>query len=129
MTEKSKPRLLIIDDMQSVRAMVKVLAASVGCEIAGEAENGAEGLEVYKQERPDLTLLDIEMPVKNGIETLKAILKFDQDAQVVMLTAVDNTMVAEDCILSGAKDYLRKDLNPEDMKKRLQEEVNKITKN
>jgi len=121
------PKVIVIDDMHSVRALTKALLTSLGCEVAGEAENGADGVELFKSERPDLTLLDIEMPIKNGIDTLKAILKIDPDAQVVMLTSVDNTFVAEDCILAGAKDYLNKGLSPEDMKARLQVEIDKIS--
>ena len=119
-------KILLIDDDESVRALLKVILVSLGCEITGEAGNGAEGLEYYKQVHPDLTLLDIVMPNKNGLETLKAILKFDPDAQLLMLTAVKDNMVAEDCILAGAKDYLRKDLGPEVMERRLREEIDKV---
>ncbi len=127
MPDDTKPKVLVVDDDESVRALLKVILVSLGCEIAGEAENGAEGLVSYKQVQPNLTLLDISMPDKNGVEALKAILKFDPDAHVVMLTAVRDNMVAEDCILAGAKDYLRKDLVPEDMERRLREEIDKLS--
>ncbi|MEE8352026.1 MAG: response regulator [Rhodospirillales bacterium] len=127
MHKGSKPRVLVVDDDESIRALLKVVLGILGCEIAGEAEDGAKGLESYKQIHPDLTLLDISMPNMNGIETLKAILIFDPNAQVLMLTAVKDNIVAEDCILAGAKDYLRKDLGPEDMERRLREEINKFS--
>lgn len=126
MAESSAPRVLVIDDMGSVRAMTKLLLASLGCEIIGEAANGADGFALFQAERPDLVLLDIEMPVQDGIATLKAILADDAEAHVVMLTSVDNMMVVEDCLFAGAKDFIRKDLAPEALKARLGEEVAKL---
>ena len=65
MTESSARRVLVIDDMGSMRAMTKHLLTSLGCEITGEAENGADGFTRFQVERPDLVLLDIEMPVQD----------------------------------------------------------------
>jgi len=127
MPNDNKPRVLIVDDMQAMRAMAKSLATSLGAEVIGEAENGQVGLELFLSEKPDLVLLDIEMPVKDGISTLKAILAEDSSANVVMLTSVDNMAVVEDCIFSGARDYIRKDVVPDVMKVRLQKELDKLT--
>jgi len=127
MPNDNKPRVLIVDDMQAMRAMAKTLATSLGAEVIGEAENGQVGLDLYLSEKPDLVLLDIEMPVKDGISTLKAILAEDSSANVVMLTSVDNMAVVEDCIFSGARDYIRKDVAPDVMKERLQKELDKLT--
>ena len=66
------------------------------------------------------------MPVKDGISTLKAILAEDSKANVVMLTSVDNMMVVEDCLFAGARDYIRKDTSPDEMKTRLQKELDKL---
>ena len=127
MSDTSKLRFLIVDDDEVVRELISVLVESMGHEVVGEAENGAQGIDLFKKNRPDITLLDIQMPVMNGLEALKKIMKIDRNAAVLMLTAVDNNLVAEDCILAGAKDYLRKDLGPEEMKTRLAEEIAKIT--
>ncbi len=126
MSDRGKLRVLIVDDMQAMRAIAKTHVTSLGAEVAGEAENGEVALELYLAEKPDLVLLDIEMPVKDGISTLKAILAEDSNANIVMLTSVDNMMVVEDCIFAGARDYIRKDVNPEEMKLRLQKELAKL---
>jgi len=126
MPGESKTRVLVVDDMQAMRTMASALVASLGAEVAGEAENGEVALDLYRIEKPDLVLLDIEMPVRDGISTLKAILAEDPGANVVMLTSVDNMMVVEDCIFSGARDYIRKDVDPEEMKGRLQKELDKL---
>lgn len=126
MSEAKQVKVLIVDDMQAMRAMSKSLVTALGAEVVGEAENGQLGFELYCAEKPDLVLLDIEMPVKDGISTLKAILAEDPKANVVMLTSVDNMMVVEDCLFAGARDYIRKDTSPDEMKTRLQKELDKL---
>ena len=126
MPDTSKLQVLVVDDSEDIRKLISFLLESMGCEVVGEAENGMEAVDLFKKKRPDLVLLDILMPAMNGLEVLKRLMKIDRNAAVVMLTAVDNNLVAEDCILAGAKDYLRKDLGPEEMQKRLAEEVAKI---
>ena len=127
MPNEKNAKVLIVDDMQSMRTVAKTLVTSLGGDVIGEAENGEEGLALFRSEKPDLVLLDIEMPVKDGISTLKAILAEDSSANVVMLTSVDNMAVVEDCIFSGARDYIRKDVDPDTMKARLQKELAKLT--
>jgi len=126
MPNDRSPRVLIVDDMQAMRAVANTLVTSLGAEVVGEAENGEQGLELFRSEKPDLVLLDIEMPVKDGISTLKAILAEEPSANIVMLTSVDNMAVVEDCIFSGARDYIRKDISPDVMKERLQKELDKL---
>lgn len=126
MPDTSKLRVLVVDDSEDIRKLISFLLESMGCEVVGEAENGMEAVDLFKKKRPDLVLLDILMPVMNGLEALKKLVKIDRNVAVVMLTDVANNLVAEDCILVGARDYLRKDLAPEEMKKRLAEEVAKI---
>ncbi len=127
MSDQNPPRVLVVDDMQAMRAVAKALATSLGAEIVGEAENGEIGFELYCEHKPDLVLLDIEMPVKDGISTLKAILAEDPGANVVMLTSVDNMMVVEDCLFAGARDYIRKDVDHDEIKSRLASEFAKIS--
>ena len=67
MSEAKQVKVLIVDDMQAMRAMSKSLVTALGAEVVGEAENGQLGFELYCAEKPDLVLLDIEMPVKDGI--------------------------------------------------------------
>lgn len=126
MDTKTKPTAIIIDDMVSMRNMAKVMLSAVGCEIIGEAENGQIGLSLYLEKKPDLVLLDIEMPVKDGISTLKSIMIKNPDANVVMMTTVSNMAVVESCIYAGAKDYIHKDKAPATIKARLEEVVNGI---
>ncbi len=126
MDEEIKPRVLVIDDEMEVRTWLKGLLTSLGCEIAGEAENGREGLELFLKERPDLVLLDLNMPVMTGVEALDFILGYDPDAYVIMLTSVTDEKVIQDRMIKGAQYYLPKHYSPDEIKAVLQEQLEKI---
>ena len=127
MDEKIKPRVLVIDVEESVRIRLKGLLVSLGCEIAGEAENGQEGVELFKQERPDLVLLDLQLPVMNGTEVLNFIMLEDPDAYVIILTSTsDPTTVIYDDLMAGAQYYLPKHDPPDKIRAALQEQIEKL---
>ena len=102
-------RFLIVDDSKTYRAIMRELVVSMGHEVVGEAVDGVEAVEKHKELHPDVTLLDIEMPRMVGIDALKAIMADDPEAAIIMLTSVDDMGVVDDCIMSGARDYIRKD--------------------
>ncbi len=127
MDEEVKPRVLVIDDEESIRIWLKGLLISLGCEVVGEAENGQEGVELFKRERPDLVLLDLEMPVMKGTAALDFILAQDPDAYVIMLTSVKDPAVIHERLMAGAQYYLPKHDPPEKIRATLQEQIEKIT--
>ncbi len=126
MSEEIKPRVLVIDDEESVRIWLKGLLVSLGCEIAGEAKNGQEGVELFKRERPDLVLLDLEMPVMKGTTALDYILVEDPDAHVIMLTSVSDTKLIYERLEAGAQYYLPKHDPPEKIQAALREQIEKL---
>jgi two-component system chemotaxis response regulator CheY len=73
------------------------------------ATDGAEAVSRYKEHRPDLLLLDINMPVKNGIDALREIKAEDPAAKVIMLTSVSDRESVMACVQAGALNYIRKD--------------------
>jgi two-component system chemotaxis response regulator CheY len=91
-----------------------------GHEIA-EAENGAKAVEVYKDQKPDLVLMDITMPEMDGLTALKEIRGYDPKAKVVMLTALGQESVVLEAIKSGARDFVVKPFERERV-------INAITK-
>ncbi|MEE8351387.1 MAG: response regulator transcription factor [Rhodospirillales bacterium] len=129
MDDEIKLRVLVIDDELAIRTWLKGLLTSLGCEIAGEAENGQDGLELFKKERPDLTLLDLKMPVMNGVEALKFILADDPDAHIIMLTSETDPTVIKDSMIAGVEYYLPKHNSPDKIKATLQEQLEKIKSN
>ena len=126
MSEEIKPRVLVIDDEESVRIWLKGLLVSLGCEVVGEAENGQEGVELFKREGPDLVLLDLQMPVMNGDEALDRIIIEDPDAYVIILTSVSDAKVIIDDLMAGARYYLPKHDPPEIIQAALQEQIEKV---
>jgi len=102
------PRVLIVDDAAFMRKLLRNILFNGGFDIAGEAENGKQAVEMYKQLKPDLVFLDIVMPEMNGIETLKAIKKMDPNAKVIMCTAIGQEKIVKTAIKLGADGYIVK---------------------
>jgi two-component system chemotaxis response regulator CheY len=102
-------KALIVDDEPHIRKYIGLVLRSIGATEIIEASNGAEGFAAYTKEKPDLVLLDVNMPVQDGIETLKQIRALDTDATVIMLTSLTNRQTVEEAAESGALHYIRKD--------------------
>jgi two-component system chemotaxis response regulator CheY len=101
-------RLLVVDDAMLMRKLIRDVASEVGWEVVGEARDGREAVELYDRLRPDLVTLDIVMPEMNGLEALRRIRAVDPDAQVVMVTALDQKATLLESIRDGAIDFIVK---------------------
>ena len=101
-------KVLITDDAPIIRLMLKDIIEFSGYEVVGEATNGFEAVDMYKNLKPDVVTMDIIMPEKDGIEALEEILNFDPDAKVVMVTAIDQRDSLMKAIRIGATDYIVK---------------------
>ena len=113
-------RALIVDDDELMRNLLTGLLPEMGAEVVGEAKDGVEALAAFDELRPDITFLDIKMPVKDGTEALRDIIASDPDAIVVMLSAISDIDVAETCREAGARHYIRKGTAPPILKIMLQ---------
>lgn len=100
--------ILIVDDAAFMRMMIKDILTKNGYTVAGEAENGAKAVEKYNELKPDLVLMDITMPEKDGIQALKEIKASDASAQVIMCSAMGQQAMVIESIQSGAKDFIVK---------------------
>jgi two-component system, chemotaxis family, chemotaxis protein CheY len=101
-------RILIVDDTLFMRTLLKNILFSGGHAIVGEAGDGDEAIEKYKELKPDLVTMDVVMPKMNGIEALKAIKALDPNAKVIMCTAVGQEQMVKLAIKSGARGYVVK---------------------
>jgi len=101
-------KILIVDDAAFMRMMIKNILLKNGFEVTGEAENGNQALESYKENRPDLVTMDITMPEMDGIETVKAIKAMDASANIIMCSAMGQQSMVMDAIQAGAKDFVVK---------------------
>lgn len=102
-------KILLIDDEPHIRKFIGLLLRQLGKPNVIEASNGQEGVEKYQQEKPDLVLLDVNMPILDGIGTLKAIRDHDPEAIVIMLTSLATRQMIEQAAELGASNYIRKD--------------------
>ncbi len=101
-------KILIVDDAAFMRMMIKDILVKNGYEVIGEAADGAEAIEKYKELKPDLVTMDITMPEMDGIMALKEIKKIDPDAKVIMCSAMGQQAMVIDAIQAGAKDFIVK---------------------
>jgi|SRR5690625_2532573 len=104
-------RILVVDDAKFMRVKLSTLLERQNHEIVGMAENGLEAVELYKSTRPDLVTMDITMPVMNGIDAIKAILEFDEQANIIVCSAMGQQKVVVEAIELGAKDFIVKPFN------------------
>ncbi|MGN0345806.1 MAG: response regulator [Lachnospiraceae bacterium] len=101
-------KILIVDDAAFMRMMIKDILTKNGYEVAGEAENGVVAVSKYGEIKPDLVLMDITMPEKDGIQALKDIKAIDGGAKVIMCSAMGQQAMVIEAIQSGAKDFIVK---------------------
>jgi two-component system chemotaxis response regulator CheY len=101
-------RLLVVDDALFMRKLICGVATEAGWEVVGEAGNGAEGVSLYQQHRPDLVTMDLVMPIMGGLEALRQIRALDPEAKVVVVTALDQKQALMDSIRDGAIDFIVK---------------------
>ncbi len=101
-------KILVVDDNLLTRSMIRDLLSEMGHEVVGEAENGDEAIRLFRELEPDLTLLDMIMPGKTGLETLQEIKAMDQAARVIMVTAVQQESLSTQLLTAGAAAVLHK---------------------
>lgn len=101
-------KILVVDDAAFMRMMIKDILTKNGYEVAGEAENGVVAVSKYTELKPDLVLMDITMPEKDGIQALKDIKANDSSAKVIMCSAMGQQAMVIESIQAGAKDFIVK---------------------
>ncbi len=106
-------KVLIVDDSKMSRRMLKSIIEGLEHEIVGEASNGEEGLNLYKETSPDIVTMDITMPEMDGIACLKAIKEYDSEANVIMVTAAGQSSKLMEALKAGAKEFICKPYEPE----------------
>ncbi|GAA0134158.1 chemotaxis protein CheY [Paenibacillus sp. YSY-4.3] len=101
-------RILIVDDAAFMRMMIRDILTKNGFEVVGEAQDGAQAVEKFKELNPDLVTMDITMPEMDGIAALKEIKQLDPNAKVIMCSAMGQQAMVIDAIQAGAKDFIVK---------------------
>ncbi|NLK43712.1 MAG: response regulator [Tissierellia bacterium] len=100
--------ILIVDDASFMRMMIKDILTKNGFNVAGEAENGVKAVEKYKELHPELVIMDITMPEMDGIQAVREIKKINNDAKIIMCSAMGQQAMVIEAIQAGAKDFIVK---------------------
>ncbi|OYT54205.1 MAG: two-component system response regulator [Candidatus Altiarchaeales archaeon ex4484_2] len=106
-------KILTADDSVFMRKILIKILNKMGHKDIIEAENGDDALRIFKEETPDLVLLDIVMKGKYGIDVLKDIMKINPDARVIMVSAVGQESILHEAKDIGAKDFITKPFKEE----------------
>lgn len=107
----SKIRILVVDDHHVVRQGLVALINSVDdMEVVGEAGDGRAGVDLYKEHSPDVTIMDLRLPVLGGVEAIQAIRAHNPQARVIVLTTFDGDENIYRALQAGARGYLLKDM-------------------
>lgn len=101
-------RILIADDAPDIRLLLKMYLTDSRLDVVGEATNGAEAVELAGAQKPDAIILDLAMPVMDGLEAIPLIKKASPDTKIVVLSGFDADKMAERAIGLGAETYLQK---------------------
>jgi YesN/AraC family two-component response regulator len=124
---KFRGKILLVDDEPHIRVFVSLILKSLGGARISEAANGEEAVASYQKDKPDVVLLDVNMPHLDGIQTLRKLKEIDPDCIVIMLTSLANRETVEKAMELGAVNYIRKDTPKEEIAKSLSETLDRST--
>lgn len=105
---RRRGRVLVVDDAPFMRLAIRDILEAVGHEVVAEAADGDEGLELYERYRPDVVTLDLNMPRRAGIETLRELRTRHPEAVVVVCSSVRAEPTIREALRLGARDYVLK---------------------
>jgi two-component system chemotaxis response regulator CheY len=108
-------KILLADDEAHIRKFMGLVLRQLGSPTIIEAVNGAQAVELYQSERPDLVLLDVNMPEVDGLQALEKLRAIDPDCAVIMLTSLTTRNIIERAAALGALNYIRKDTPKEEI--------------
>ena len=113
MEELKGKKVLIVDDSGYMRKVIRRHLEPQGLEIVGEAKDGIEAVQLYKELKPDVVTMDISMKEMNGIEATKRIKQIDPNAKVIVISALGDARFIKEAIKAGARDYIIKPFQEE----------------
>jgi two-component system chemotaxis response regulator CheY len=114
-------KILLVDDEAHIRKYLALILKTLGQPVLIEAANGEEAVAAFQREQPDLVLLDVNMPILDGLGALAQLMALDPECIVVMLTSLSNRETVEQALALGAVDYIRKDTPKEEIARALAE--------
>lgn len=120
-------KILLVDDEMHIRKFVSLILKQISQPVITEAVNGEDAIRAYQADKPDIVLLDVNMPRMDGMETLRKLKEIDPDCVVVMLTSLANRESVERALELGAANYIRKDTPKDEIARALSEVIDPTT--
>lgn len=120
-------RVVLVDDTRDLRDLLKIVLTRAGFEVVGEAGDGAEAIEAVRRHTPDLVLLDLSMPVMDGLTALPFVRELVPEACIVVFSGFGADSLADRAIAAGADAYLEKGLSAKRMVERISALVQRET--
>lgn len=118
--------VLLVDDERHIRRYLRQVLEHCGAKVIYEAKNGREGIDLFREHKPDVVILDINMPTLDGQETLRSLRAISTSVQIIMLTSIANENVVEQCAKDGASFFIRKDVPPQELGAELQSVMSQL---
>ncbi len=112
-------KILVVDDSAFMRKILRDLLTEVGYTDVTEAALGKQALVEFERKKPDVVLLDVILPDISGDKVLDKMMENDPNAKVIMVTAVGQKLMMDECMKSGAKSYIVKPFDKENIKAEL----------
>jgi two-component system chemotaxis response regulator CheY len=112
--------LLVTDDAMIIREIIKDMAATAGWDVVGEAANGQEAIDRYRELHPDAVTLDLVMPEHDGLHALHGIMDFDPQAKVLIVSALEQRSVLKTAFKAGAADFVAKPFDKQNLRESLE---------
>ena len=116
-------KIMIADDSDAIRLVLKDILEIGKHSVVAEAVNGEEAVDLYFKTKPDLLLLDLAMPKKDGLRVLMEILEKDSKAKIVLITASDDQKIINQCLQIGASSYISKPFDFNDVLKQINDSI------
>jgi two-component system chemotaxis response regulator CheY len=118
-------RILVADDASFMRMMIREIVENEGYEIVGEASDGIQAVEMYRELHPDIVTMDIVMPRRSGIDAVREIVELEPSACIVMCSALGQESLVSESLQAGARNFIVKPFKPESVLTTLREALEK----
>lgn len=117
-------KILIVDDSIIMRKNLEFILKNSNHQIVGQATNGKQAVELYKEYKPDLVTMDISMPFMSGTDAVSEIISIDSSAKIIMISAINQKQLVFEAIKKGAKHYIVKPIDAENVIKTIDSLLN-----
>ena len=126
---KSKLRVLIADDVQETRRSTRLMLSMISdVEVVAIASNGVQAVQMSKEQKPDIVVLDINMPELNGLEAFKQIKTIQPDTGCIIISAQKDSVILQEAMSIGVRDYLFKPFTVDQLEEAVEEVGTRLLK-